>query len=94
MVAEKRDLACPSREEVGELGEYGLLGDGVGAVGPEVVQEHGDQGDDEEGRVDVRHKVGFRVRVVCEDGLVQSGYVFLSRLQQNGMSNVRWQESC
>jgi hypothetical protein len=35
-----------------------------------VVQEHGDEGDDEEGRVDVGYEIGFRVRVVCEYGLV------------------------
>lgn len=69
MVAQEGDAACAALQEVGDLGEQGLAVYSVGAVEPEVVQEHGYERDDEEGGVDVGDKVGFRVRVVCEDGL-------------------------
>jgi hypothetical protein len=78
VVAEERDLACAPREEVGALREEGFLVDGVGAVKPQVVEEHGDKRDDEEGGVDVGYEVGFREGVVCEDGLSPSQYAYMS----------------
>jgi hypothetical protein len=52
------------------LCEDGFAVDGVRvSVGPEVVCEHGDERDDEEGRVDVGYEVGFRIGIVGEDGL-------------------------
>jgi hypothetical protein len=51
------------------LCEEGLPVYAVLPVRPEVVREHGDQRDDEEGCVDVGYEIRFRVRVVCEDGL-------------------------
>ena len=47
---------------------------GVVAVGPKVVQDHGQEGDEEEGGIDVRHEVGFIVGRVCEDGLSESQF--------------------
>ena len=77
MVAEERPFPCAAVDEVAELGGKGLVGGRgcVVAVGPEVVQDHGQEGDEEEGGIDVGYEVGLVVGGVCEDGL--SGLVCL-----------------
>lgn len=47
--------------------EEGLRG--VGAIVPCVFEEHRDEGDYEEGGVDVGHEIRFGVGVVGEDSL-------------------------
>lgn len=70
MVAEEGPFSYAAVEEVAELcGERLAVGSRVAAVGPEVVEQHGQEGDKEEGGVDVGHEVGFVVRGVCENGL-------------------------
>lgn len=59
MLAQELPLAGAALQQVAHLGEDGLLVDGVLAVGPEVVEEHWDQRDDEEGRVDVGDEIGL-----------------------------------
>ena len=55
MVAEERPFACAAVEEAAQGGREGLGVRGVAAVGPEVVEEHGEERDEKEGRVDGGH---------------------------------------
>jgi hypothetical protein len=69
VVAEEGDLARASGEEIVELCEDRFPVYGVRSVGPEVMEEHGDKRDDEEGSINIVYEVGFGVGVVCEDSL-------------------------
>jgi hypothetical protein len=70
VVAQELVAADAALEDVADLGDEGLLGDGVLAIVPCVLDEHGKEGYHEECRVYVGNEIGFRVRVVGEDGLM------------------------
>lgn len=61
VVAEERPFACATVDERAQGGSKRLRVSGVAAVGPDVVQSHGDQGYQKEGRIYVGDKIGLVV---------------------------------
>jgi hypothetical protein len=91
VVAQERPFPGATVEEVAQLrGERFVVG-AVSAVGPEVVQQHGDERDEEEGRVDVGHEVGLVVGGVCEYCLGMLVFCeSFGGLGPGGCCDVRW----